>query len=234
VAEAKGDWIAFLDADDRYYPDRLKLHADWIAREPDLDFLTGDFDYIRPDGSHIRRSMESTEVGTILLSRKQENDDVIMENELIGMFIEQHFGDTHTLSLPRETFLKLGGYPVGIAVCEDVNFLIRLCAVSKKVGVICQPMAVYVIHDNSATRSDPLRAQKQTLEALLPLRDQLKHATKVTRNGLEGAIRNARLDFSQALLKSGQHLKAIRIVVPMLIQNPGWTSVKDLLSIMRG
>ena len=63
VAAASGEWLAFLDADDWYYPDRLRWHADWIARDPGLDFLTGDYDYRRPDGSLISRSMEITEAG---------------------------------------------------------------------------------------------------------------------------------------------------------------------------
>ena len=132
AAAATGDWLAFLDADDWYYPDRLRWHAQWIGRDPGLDFLTGDYDYRRPDGSLIRRSMESTQAGIALLGKAQGAREVIMELEEMAPFIENHFGDTHTLTVPRRTFMALGGYPIGRAVCEDVNFLIRLCAVSSR------------------------------------------------------------------------------------------------------
>src|ERR1051325_2823539 len=60
VSRARGDWLAFLDADDWYYPDRLRWHANWIARDPSLDFLTGDYEYRQPDGGLISRSMPIT------------------------------------------------------------------------------------------------------------------------------------------------------------------------------
>jgi glycosyltransferase involved in cell wall biosynthesis len=39
---ASGNWLTFLDADDWYYPDRLKWHGEMIERDASLDFLTGD------------------------------------------------------------------------------------------------------------------------------------------------------------------------------------------------
>lgn len=231
---ATGEWLAFLDADDWYYPDRLRLHAEWIESDPALDFLTGDYDYIHFDGSRISRSMEKTEAGSMILRRAAGRRDVLMEEGEISLYIENHFGDTHTLSVPRKTFLELGGYPVGRRVCEDVNFLIRLCAQSKRIGVVCEPMAVYFIHSNSVTRSDPLRAQQLTVEALLPLKDILANAPALIKRGWRGRLRRARLNLAYVLLRQGRQGEAIRAVLPSLVTSPGFTTLRDLFSVMRG
>lgn len=234
AAAATGDWLAFLDADDWYYPDRLRWHAQWIGRDPSLDFLTGDYDYWRPDGSLIRRSMESTQAGIALLGKAQGAREVVMELDEMAPFVENHFGDTHTLTVPRRTFLALGGYPPGRAVCEDVNFLIRLCARSRRVGVICEPMGVYLIHPDSATRADPLRAQRLTVEALLPLKAELARAPHVIRQGYRGRLRRARLNLAYALVRRGERVAAIGSVLASVIENPGPATARDFASIARG
>lgn len=234
VEVAEGEWLAFLDADDWYYPDRLAHHAGMINESPNLDFLTGNFDYVQSDGHKIRRSMESTEAGRMLLGKIGDDNCVTMEGAVIGKFIESHFGDTHTLMMPRSKFLTLGGYPSGVAVCEDVNLLIRLAACSRRIGVYCRPMAAYVIHDKSATRSDPVRAQRQTLQALLPLKHQLIDAADYIKTGLKGTLRLARLDLAYSLLSNGERWPALRSVLPLLLEKPGWQSLRDVLSIMKG
>ncbi|MGH8671093.1 MAG: glycosyltransferase family 2 protein [Burkholderiales bacterium] len=231
---ARGDWLAFLDADDWYYPSRLRWHAEWIMRDPDLDFLTGDYEYRRNDGSLISRSMEITEAGQMLLKQARGHREVVMQKDVIGKFIENHFGDTHTLRVPRETFLRLGGYPVGRAVCEDVNLLIRLSAQSKRVGVTCEPMGVYLVHDKSATRSNPLRAQQLTVEALTPLLAELADAPVWARDGLRESIRRARLNLGYALLRHGRRFEAVHAVWPSVMANPGMRTLRDLLSVIRG
>ena len=234
VEQAKSDWICFLDADDWYYPDRIKWHMEMIQQNPKLDFLTGDFDYIDENGNILRQSMQSTKCGSQLLQLAGDKSSVIMQGDLIGEFVEQHFGDTHTLTLKRADFFKLGGYPQGVAVCEDVNFLIRLCAVSRYIGVKTLPMAAYFIHSNSATRSDPLRAQQQTLLALQSLKMFIKETNNSLMKGLMKSIRNARLDLAYVLLKNNKKSQALQVVLPMIYEVPGIKSIKYILSVVKG
>ena len=65
AALATGDWLTFLDADDRYYRDRLRWHAELLRQHPDLNLLSGDYDCRRPDGELIERS-----IGTVAPSRE--------------------------------------------------------------------------------------------------------------------------------------------------------------------
>ncbi len=234
VATAQGEWLCFLDADDWYYPDRLQWHVDLIMQNPELDFLTGNFDYIDEQGTVIRQSMQSTPAGQKLLQTAGNSGSIIMQGDLINDFIAQHFGDTHTLSLPRATFNQLGGYPEGVAVCEDVHFLIRLCATSNKIGVITQPMAAYLIHSESATRSNPLRAQLQSVSSLVSLKNHLKIVNPRLLKGLKQSIRHARLDLSYTLIKMNKRVDSVKAVLPLFYELPGYSSIRDILSIIKG
>ena len=234
VKRAQGQWIAFLDADDWYYPDRLRWHAEWIERDPGLDFLTGDYDYRRLDGSLIRRSMEITEAGARLLIKANGAREVIMNAEEMELFVENHFGDTHTLSIPRSTFMRVGGYPIAHAVCEDVNFLILLCAASNRVGVICEPMGTYLIHPQSATRTDPLRSQQLTVGALRSLRRELESAPHAIRRGYRARLRRARLNLAYALLRERRSAQALGVAAVSLTEARSLSALRDVASVALG
>lgn len=234
VQIASGDWLAFLDADDWYYPDRLKWHGEWIARDPALDFLTGDYEYRDENGALIGRSMAGKASGRAMLVKAAGAREVVMEGAEFEAFVADHFGDTHTLSLPRSTFLELGGYPPGFKVCEDVHLLTRLVARSRRAGVVCEAMAVYRIHGGSATRADPVRAQFDNVHTLTALARQAGDLPPAVQRGFYARLRQARLNLAYALARNGRRSEAIRAVLPSLLESPGWASIRNLLSLIKG
>jgi hypothetical protein len=95
-------------------------------------------------------------------------------------------------------------------------------------------MGVYCVHDSGLIRSDVVNAQIRTVETLSSLKEELGNALAPIRNGYLLLLLNARFDLATALIKRGQHLKAIISFLPSLIESFSWSSVKMLLSIIKG
>ncbi len=232
---ASGDWLAFLDADDWYAPDRLRLHAEWLAEDPGLDFLTGDYEYRDEWGHLLGTSLAQHAAGVRMLEQAAGTMRAILQQpEDIRAFVADHFGDTHTLSVPRTVFIELGGYPVGFSVCEDVHFLVRLVARSRRIAVVCAPLGVYVIHGKSATRRDPVAAQQENVRTLLDLMRLADQFPVPVRQGARERMLQARYNLGCALGRASGRGAALGAVLPSLVESPGWPSVRNVLSMLKG
>lgn len=234
VELAQGDWIAFLDADDWYYPERLHMHADLIRADPTLDFVIGNFDYRDTEGALMHSSMSASGLGRKLLAKFGNDGTAVIGAREIGEYISEQFSDTRTLSVPRQTFLALGGFPTDLRICEDVVFLLRLCARSQRAGVSCTPGAVYLVHEQGLIRSDRLRAQTETVRALRTLDAEMAQAPNHVRAAWRLLVKRAYHNLAYFLVKQGQRAAAAKSLVRSFLFGPAIMDVKAMVSVLRG
>jgi hypothetical protein len=100
--------------------------------------------------------------------------------------------------------------------------------------VICRPLGVYLIHGASATRSDPLKAQQYNVQTLLDLKHLAGQFPAAVERGVMARLQAGRLNLGYALARSGRRREAVNAVLPSLIESPGWASVRNVLSILKG
>lgn len=234
VKFATGDWIAFLDADDEYSPNRIEAHLKWIVDEPDLDFLLADQESRTPDGDFIEAFMEKSEAGRRLLhSNKDANRILIGVNDFEYM-IKDGFAEIRTVSLPRKKFFEIGGFLPHHKIGEDLHFFIRLFANSAKVGIVPSVLSIYYIYPQSVLRKDPLNAMKLFVSTVESLRNDMHNVQPAVRRGLEEKCRQNRLSLAYAFLRVGDRKNAIASVLPSFYRKPSLATFRDIISICRG
>lgn len=157
VAATGCPWVAFLDADDVWHPE--KLASQWAAIQcwPNAGLCFTDYDVLGSDGTVRRRCETRDDPGyktMRAIARKGQavlfEPAALMRGLIYKMFIRQS-----SVLVKRALYFECGGYDERYRIAEDYDFFLRLSALAP---AICVERALvdYVRHDD-ALSADPLR-----------------------------------------------------------------------------
>ncbi len=112
IKESKGDYIAFLDADDLWLPEKLKKQMDKFNQSPELGFIHTDYVLFNENGT-----MQNRKFG--IKSKKN------LSGHIFPYLLRECFVRTSTVMLRKECFEKIGFFEEAY-LSEDYDFLLRL------------------------------------------------------------------------------------------------------------
>lgn len=125
VAEARGEWLAFLDSDDSWLPWRLTTQLTLTARFPDVDLWCGG-----------RMGMDGA------LPAPPRLNEIEPHPIILDDFLTNNPVGTTTVLLRHEAFKRVGGFDEQFRGPEDYDLWMRVAAVGKLARIDC-PLCRY-------------------------------------------------------------------------------------------
>jgi len=138
---ARGEYIAFLDSDDLWLPDKLELQVRYLDEHPDVGLVFTDYVIFEEKGSKNK-----TEIGNIILSKK----DLTFKRLLYFNFIPNL-----TVMIRKSCFDNVGLFDESRELIggEDYDMWLRI-SMKYKLGHISKILAKYRQHPGNIVGKD--------------------------------------------------------------------------------
>lgn len=139
LTKARGDWIAFLDADDLWAPGKLARQLDFLERHPEVDVVQGMSHPFRDewrDGLRLRKWLAR------VWSPKPDS----------ALF-------------RADVFARVGPFAGDMTIGEDLDWFFRARELGVRIAVLPEVAVYYRRHEGNLTR-DPQTVTQASLTAL--------------------------------------------------------------------
>ena len=160
IQMARGDYIAFLDADDVLLPASLQRRVRLFEKYPFLDMVFSDvfIESIEGQGfvQGFLRKKEFLKKFAKVVEIQDKGGVVFGEDLYRQMFKPPFMSLTITIMAKRSAFSRVGMFRTDITSHEDKDMWLRL-AENGRVGFIDEPLVIYKNYRSSLTVKDAVR-----------------------------------------------------------------------------
>jgi glycosyltransferase involved in cell wall biosynthesis len=211
IRMARGDVVAFLDADDRWQPTKLERQIPLLRERVALVYCDNIF--VDAEGLAIENYVRTIPMhhGDILLPL------------FCNLFLL-----TSAVVVPRMVLNEVGGFDEGLPVGEDYEFFLRL-AQCYNADCIDQKLLVRCVRPDSASRLDyaiDARIDLATLSRFLQANPRFARANQRV---VDARIARYRYDFGWRLLADGHRREAIAQLLQSLRASVSLPAARTLL-----
>jgi len=225
IEAATGEFVAFLDSDDRWLPDKINLQLACFDRLPDVGMLWSDLDAVDDSGTDLpgglRRvyaAWRSVDPNT-LFSASLPLEDLggpagrrLWWGDILRPMLGGNLVHTSCVIVRRSRLDEVGGFDPSFRESgEDFDFHLRTCAAGA-VGFIDHPTVRYRFGaDDQLTAPRHLVALSANyLGALQKAADRYRNDPRIPAASIRRAIADARAWYGEELLDAGRRREAAR------------------------
>jgi glycosyltransferase involved in cell wall biosynthesis len=136
IAQAKGDYVALLDCDDVWLPDKLDKQVPLGDADPSVALIYSDSFFVDQDGAVLGRYFKQA---------PPPPGDAFM-----GLLTRRNFIPCLTVVMRRTVVEKVGGFNPALGYAEDFDLFLRILR-EHKAAYVNEPLAKYRIHGGAIT-----------------------------------------------------------------------------------
>lgn len=133
ISRSTGEYVAFLDADDYWAPEKLERQVAFLDRRPDVDVV---YCWMTMIGPHGERIGDFTNGEPREIWPRREAFSRLMKGEPLLT------GPGSTLIVRRKALLKAGGFDESLRCIEDRDLVLRL-VMRSDLGCVPEPLAFF-------------------------------------------------------------------------------------------
>jgi len=136
IKAAQHQWIAFLDGDDEWLPEKLQRQMELLGRNPHLDWTTGNFYRCLCMENRRGPDISSAKAARVLQGRDY------LENYFTG-YMKGLGGWTGTMLIRKNVLEEAGLFRIGLNRADDLDMWWRIAYRWPQIGYTAQPLAIY-------------------------------------------------------------------------------------------
>jgi glycosyltransferase involved in cell wall biosynthesis len=202
IARATGEFIALLDSDDLWVPQKLKLQMNYIDRHPECGLVYTDM-----------KTFDDT--GIIEESVKVSRNLTLPSGRIFPqMFVETLF-QTSAVLIRKSCIDRVGGFDTSLRMGDDYEFFLRI-ARHYELGYVDEPLVLYRQHPSQGTRTWGKLLQKGVPWEFLVLKRILDTYPEVVRemgrSQVQQRLSKPYFALAYACLAEGDHSNARKLL----------------------